>query len=149
MNVEVILNEDVANLGRIGDVVKVRRGYARNYLIPRGLAVEADQRNLRAFENQKRVAATRREAQKNLALRMKEKLDALELQIAVKAGEEGKLFGSVTNLDVERLLREQGYDVDRRKIVLDEPIKQIGQYRIAVRIEPEVQATIALRVVAE
>ena len=149
MNLQVILNEDVPNLGRVGDVVRVRAGYARNFLLPRKLAVMADERNVRAFENQKRIALARREAKKSTALKFKEQLEALTLTVAARAGEEGKLFGSVTNLDVERVLRERGFEVDRRKILLVEPIKQLGDYTIAVRLEPEVEANLKLTVSPE
>jgi len=149
MNVQVILSEDVPTLGRTGDVVKVRAGYARNYLLPRKLAVEADAKNLRAFEHQKRTALTRREAKKNEALSLKEKIDALALTVNARAGEEGKLFGSVTNIDLERALREKGFDVDRRKILLAEPIKQLGDYTVAVKLESEVEASLKISVAAE
>ncbi len=148
MNVQVILNEDVAELGRTGDVVKVRAGYARNYLLPRGLAVEANPRNLRVFEHQKRLAGQKREAQKSEAFKLKEKLDALVLTVGARAGEEGKLFGSVTNIDVERALREKGLNVDRRKILLVEPIKQLGEFTVPVKLQPEVEASLKLTVVA-
>ncbi len=149
MNVQVILSEDVPTLGRTGDVVKVRAGYARNYLLPRKLAVEADAKNLRAFEHQKRTALTRREAKKNEALSLKEKIEALALTVNARAGEEGKLFGSVTNIDLERALREKGFDVDRRKILLAEPIKQLGDYTVAVKLESEVEASLKISVAAE
>jgi large subunit ribosomal protein L9 len=146
MNVQVILNEDMPNLGRPGDVVKVRAGYARNYLLPRGLAVEANSRNLRAFEHQKATAMVKREALKNQAMGLKEKLEALQLNVFARAGEEGKLFGSVTNIDLERALREHGFEVDRRRILLSEPIKQLGDYTVVVRLQPEVEANLKLNV---
>jgi large subunit ribosomal protein L9 len=146
MNVQVILNEDMPNLGRPGDVVKVRAGYARNYLLPRGLAVEASSRNLRAFEHQKAIAMVKREALKNQAMGLKEKLEALQLNVFARAGEEGKLFGSVTNIDLERALREHGFEVDRRRILLSEPIKQLGDYTVVVRLQPEVEANLKLNV---
>lgn len=149
MNLQVILNEDVPNLGRTGDVVKVRAGFARNYLLPRGLAAAANPRNLRAFENQKRIALAGREVQKNAALKLKQQLEALTLQIAAHAGEEGKLFGSVTNLDLERILREHGLEVERRKIILVEPLKQLGDYSIPVRLEAGVEANLKLTVTAQ
>jgi large subunit ribosomal protein L9 len=148
MNVQVILNEDMPNLGRPGDVVKVRAGYARNYLLPRGLAVEANSRNLSAFEHQKAMAMVKREALKNQAAGVKEKLEAMLLKVSARAGEEGKLFGSVTNIDIERALREQGFEVDRRRIVLNEPIKQLGDYSVTVRLQPEVEANLKLSVAA-
>jgi len=146
MNVQVILNEDMPNLGRPGDVVKVRAGYARNYLLPRGLAVEANSRNLRAFEHQKATAMVKREALKNQATGLKERLEALQLNVSARAGGEGKLFGSVTNIDLERALREHGFEVDRRRILLSEPIKQLDDYTVVVRLQPEVEANLKLNV---
>ncbi|HVN27129.1 MAG TPA: 50S ribosomal protein L9 [Candidatus Binataceae bacterium] len=149
MNVQVILNEDVPNLGRTGDVVKVRPGYARNYLFPRKLASEANTKSLRSFEHQKRIAMGKREAQKTAATDIKRKLEALTISIGAHAGEEGKLFGSVTNIDIERALREQGYTVERRKILLAEPIKQLGEFTVPVRLQPEVEASLKVEVKAE
>ena len=148
MNVQVILSEDVPSLGRPGDVVKVRAGYARNYLLPRGLAVEANSKNLRAFEHQKGLAMLRREANKGLALKLKQRLEGVALTISANAGEEGKLFGSVTNIDIERALRERGFDIERRKIMLAEPIKQLGEFTVPVRLDPEVEAGLKLTVAA-
>jgi large subunit ribosomal protein L9 len=148
MNVQVILNEEVLNLGRPGDVVKVRAGYARNYLLPRGLAVEANPRNLRAFEHQKRIAMLKRETLKNQSLALKERIEAVRLTLGARAGEEGKLFGSVTNIDLERALREQGLEIDRRRIQLAEPIKQLGEYTVVVRLQPEVEANLKFSVAA-
>ncbi len=148
MNVQVILSEDVSNLGHPGDVVRVRAGYARNYLLPRKLAVEANPRNLREFEHQKRIAMLKREALKGQALTLKEKLEAVQLTLGARTGDEGKLFGSVTNLDLERALREQGFEIDRRRILLGEPIKQLGSYTVTVRLQPEVEATVKFTVAA-
>jgi large subunit ribosomal protein L9 len=149
MNVQVILNEDVPNLGRTGDVVKVRPGFARNYLLPRKLAVEANPKNLHAFEHHKRVALGKREVQKGEATELKRKLETLTLSIGAHAGEEGKLFGSVTNIDIERALREKGFSVERRKIHLAEPIKQLGEFTVPVRLQPEVEASLKVEVKAE
>jgi large subunit ribosomal protein L9 len=140
MNVQVILNEDLPNLGRTGDVVKVRAGYARNYLLPRKLAVEADQKNIRAFEHQKRTAAKRGEIKRN---------DALALTLHARAGEEGKLFGSITNIDIERAVREKGLDIERRKIHLPEPIKQLGDFTVPVKLDSEVEASLKITVAAQ
>jgi large subunit ribosomal protein L9 len=148
MNVQVILNEDVPNLGRPGDVVRVRAGYARNYLLPRKMALEANSRNLRAFEHQKRMAMVKREALRTQAVTEKERLENLQLTLTAHAGEEGKLFGSVTNLDLERALREQGYAIDRRRILLSEPIKQVGDYSVTIRLQPEVDANLRFSVTA-
>jgi large subunit ribosomal protein L9 len=148
MNVQVILNEDLPNLGHPGDVVRVRAGYARNYLLPRKLAVEANPRNLRAFEHQKRLAMVKREALRSQALTEKEKIENLHLMVTAHAGEEGRLFGSVTNLDLERALREHGYLIDRRRILLGEPIKQLGEYSVRIRLQPEVEAHLKFSVTA-
>jgi large subunit ribosomal protein L9 len=136
MNVQVILNEDLPNLGRTGDVVKVRAGYARNYLLPRKLAVEADQKNIRAFEHQKRTAARRGEIKRTDALAVKAKIEALTLTLHARAGEEGKLFGSVTN-------------IERRKIHLPEPIKQLGDFTVPVKLDSEVEASLKITVAAQ
>ena len=149
MNVQVILNEDVPNLGRTGDVVKVRPGYARNFLFPRKLAVEANPKSIRAFEHNKRIALGKREAQTTVANELKRKLEALSISIGAHAGEEGKLFGSVTNIDIERALREKGINVERRKIHLAEPIKQLGEFTVPVRLQPEVEASLKVEVKAE
>ncbi len=146
MNIQVILNEDVPNLGHPGDVVRVRAGYARNYLLPRRLAVEANSRNLREFEHQKRLAMAKREAAKAQAMTLKEKIEAVALVLHARTGEEGKLFGSITNLDLERALREKGFEIDRRRILLSEPVKQLGDYQVNLRLQPEVEATVKFTV---
>ena len=146
---QIILREDIPNLGRPGDVVKVRDGYARNFLLPRNLAIEANPKSIRAFEHQKRLALMRREAKKNEALKIKERLEALRISVTARAGEEGKLFGSVTNIDIERALREQNFEIERRKIMLAEPIKQLGEYNVPVKVDPEVEAVLKITVAAE
>jgi large subunit ribosomal protein L9 len=148
MNVQIILSEEVPNLGHPGDVVRVRAGYARNYLLPRKLAVEASSRNLREFEHQKRVALGKREALKSQATGLKAKVEALTLTLRARTGEEGRLFGSITNIDLERALREKGFEIDRRRILLAEPVKQLGDYTVAVRLQPEIEATLKFVVAA-
>jgi len=149
MNVQVILNEDLPNLGATGDVVKVRAGYARNYLLPRGLAAEANARNVRAFDHQKRAAMLKREARTGLSVALKARLEALALTLTANAGEEGRLFGSVTNIDIERALRERGLEIDRRRIMLVDPIKQLGEYTVAVRLDSGVEAGLKVFVTAQ
>jgi large subunit ribosomal protein L9 len=146
---QVILRDDVPNLGRPGDVVKVRPGYARNFLLPRNLAVEANPKNLRAFEHQKRLVLLRREAKRNEALKVKDRLEQLTIEIAARAGEGGKLFGSVTNIDIERALGAQGIVIDRRRIILAEPIKELGEFVVPVRVDADVEAGLKLKVAAE
>jgi large subunit ribosomal protein L9 len=146
---EVILRENVANLGETGQVVKVKPGYARNYLLPRGLAVEASRRNVAELEHQKRVMAARRERELKSAREYAERLDGLVIEIRARAGDEDKLYGSVTNIDIERVLAARGFEVDRRRIDLDDPIKRLGTYRIPIGVAQEVKATITLKVLSE
>ena len=149
MPVQLILRDDVPNLGKIGDVVRVKPGYARNYLLPRGLAVEASPKNLRVLEHQRRVIAAKADREHKSAEASAKRLDGLQITVRARAGEEGRLFGSVTNMDVERLLADKGFQVERRRIVLDEPIKQLGTYPITVQVGRAVRATVQLTVEAE
>ena len=146
---EIILQEDVANLGAIGEVVKVRDGYGRNYLIPRGLAIEANRRNLRVLEHQKRLTAAKKEKDHQNAQGMSDRIAALSLTIQARAGEEDRLFGSVTNIDIEKALTAQGVTIDRRKIMLAEPIKQLGTYTVPVHLSSDVRGNITVNVVRE
>ena len=149
MAVEVILRDDVPNLGRIGEVVRVKPGYARNYLLPRGLAIEANSKNLRVLEHQKRIIAAKAEKDRKDAEGHAKRLEGLELRVQARVGEEGRLFGSVTNLDVERLLAAKGFQVDRRRIQLAEPIKQVGTYPVPVQLGRDVRATVQVVVEAQ
>lgn len=146
---EVILKEDISNLGKMGEVIRVRDGYARNYLLPRGLVLVADKKNLKGMEHQKRVIAAQRERVVKHAQGLSEKLASASLVIPVKTGEEGKLFGSVTNIDIEKALKAKGFDIERRKIHLDEPIKSLGEYEVPIRLAADVTATIRVSVVPE
>lgn len=143
---EIILQEDVENLGEIGDIVKVKDGYARNYLLPRGLALTASRRNVRVLEHQKRLAAKKREHAQQNANVVSDRLSGLTLSITARAGEEDKLFGSVTNIDIEKALHEQGVTIDRRKIILAEPIKQLGTYTIPIRLSRDIEASVTVQV---
>ena len=149
MAVEVILRDDVPHLGKIGDVVRVKPGYARNFLFPRGLAIEASGKNLRVLEHQKRVIGAKAERERKSADAVAKRLEGMKLSVKARAGEEGRLFGSVTNLDVERLLAEKGFQIDRRRIALDEPIKQLGTFPITVQVGRTVRATVQLTVEPE
>jgi large subunit ribosomal protein L9 len=143
---EVILQEDVPNLGPIGTVVRVRDGYARNFLLPRGLALVANRRNVRALEHQQRVVAAKLDRQRKQGEALARQLASVTVTIKARAGEEGRLFGSVTNMDIERALRERGYDIDRRRILLDEPIKALGTSTITIQVARDLQAAITLTV---
>ncbi len=149
MAVEVILRDDVPSLGKIGQVVRVKPGYARNFLFPRGLAVEANRKNLHVLEHQKRVIAAKADRERKSAEGAAQKLNGLKLTVAARAGEEGRLFGSVTNIDVERFPADKGFQIERRRIELADPIKQLGTYPIIIQVGREVRATVELTVVAE
>jgi large subunit ribosomal protein L9 len=146
---EVILKEDILNLGKMGEVVRVRDGYARNYLLPHGLVLIADKKTLKTFEHQKRVVESQKDRVVKQAQILADKLTQISLTMPVKAGEEGKLFGSVTNIDIEKALKAKGFDVDRRKIQLAQPIKILGDYEVPVRFTSDVTANVKVSVVSE
>jgi len=145
---EVILREDVPHLGTMGDIVKVRPGYARNYLLPRGLASVADKRNLRVLDHEKRIVDEKRKRALSAADQLAKRLSLTPVTIQARAGEEGKLFGSVTNIDIERALSEAGFAVERRRIRLDEPIKTLGTHVVSIVLAAGVQATVTVTVAA-
>ena len=146
---EIILREDIDKLGTRGQVVKVADGYARNYLLPKKLAVTANESNKKIVE-QERDAYLRREAKVVSEAQDLAKLMAnVTLTIAQRVGDEGHLFGSVTSKDIAEALERQSFTVDRRKIQLEDPIKQVGEYKIPIRIHREVTAEVTLNVVAE
>jgi large subunit ribosomal protein L9 len=146
--VQVILRDELPNLGTTGDVVKVKPGYARNYLLPRGLAVEANVRNLGELEHQKRVIADKRLREQKSAAAVADKLAGVKLTFAVRAGEDGKLFGSITNQDIHRGLEEKGFAIERRRILLDEPIKNLGSHDVVIHVGPDTRTTINVEVSA-
>jgi large subunit ribosomal protein L9 len=143
---EVILREDVPGLGIIGDKVRVKPGYARNYLLPHGLAVVADPRNVKQLEHQKRIIAAKKARERGTHEDLARRLASVSLEIEVRAGKGGKLFGSVTNMDMQRLLSEKGFALDRRRIELRETIKEIGEYEISVRVGQDVATKVRLAV---
>lgn len=139
---KVILQENMENLGHIGDVVKVAPGYARNYLIPKGFAMLANERNTKALEHAKRQLEYKKNKVLELAKGVAAKIEGLVLNLAHQAGDEGKLFGSVTNMELAEQLKSHGFEIDRKKIALADPIRQIGEYSVPVKIHPEVIATL-------
>jgi large subunit ribosomal protein L9 len=147
-SVQVILREDVHALGEAGDVVTVKPGYARNYLVPQGKALPATAERVNEVEHQKRVIAEKRARELKDLEAVKAKLEGLALEIAAQAGEEGKLFGSVTAQHLSDLLAEKGLEVDRRKIVLEEPIKSLGEHTVAIRLRSDVVAEFKVKVTA-
>ena len=146
---EVILKEDIVNVGKIGEVVRVRDGYARNYLLPRGLVLVANKKNLKTFEHQKKIIADQKQKIIRQAQTVGDQLAGVALVISMKAGEEGRLFGSVTNMQIEKALKAKGLNVDRRKIHLEEPIKSVGEYEIPIRLAADLTVSLKLSVVAE
>ena len=145
---KVILKENIDTLGRIGDIVKVAPGYARNYLLPKGYAVEATEKNAKALEHVKRQLAYKKDKVTEAAKLLLTKLEGLNVELIHQAGVEGKLFGSVTNMEIAAFLKEKGIEIDRKKIVLTEPIKQVGEYTISVKIHPEVTASLKVNIAA-
>jgi large subunit ribosomal protein L9 len=143
---KVILKENIETLGHIGDVVKVAPGYARNYLLPKGFALVASEKNTKALEHAKRQLEYKKNKVLEQARQLGAKIESLAINLTHQAGEEGKLFGSVTNMDLAELLKAQGVDMDRKKIVLAEPIKQLGEYAVSVKVHPEVTATLKVTV---
>lgn len=146
---EIILRADVQHLGKVGEVVKVKDGYARNYLLPKGLAYPATDANKKriAFEGER--LAKQRAAEKSAAESEAGRLADVELTFAVKVGEEEKLYGSVTASDIQRKLEEIGIHVDKRKIDLPEPIRELGEFRVGIKIHPEVRPEVRVRVEQE
>lgn len=146
---EIILREDVQHLGKAGEVVKVKDGYARNFLLPKGLAYPATEANKQKITYEAQRIAKQREAERTAAESEAGRLATVELTFTVKVGEEDRLYGSVTASDIQRRLEEQGIHVDKRKIELPEPLRSLGDFRVGVRIHPDVRPEIAVHVVKE
>jgi large subunit ribosomal protein L9 len=146
---KVILAQDMESLGFGGEIVNVAKGYARNYLIPRGIALEATEHNIKLTEQQRKNIEIKRIKAKEDALKLKERLSGVSVTIAQKVGEEDKLYGSVTTMDIADLLEKQGITVERRRIILDKPIKSLGEFIVTVKLHPEVTAPIKVTVVPE
>ena len=139
---KVILRQDMDELGLEGDIVDVTKGYARNYLIPKSIAVEATPQNIKTFQLQnKKIEARRLKAQEQ-AERLREKMEGLVITFLHKAGEEGKLYGSVTSMDIASQMEAQGIVIDRRKVVLEKPIKALGEFQVPVKIYPGVTGSL-------
>jgi len=147
-HVQVILREDVASLGHAGDLVRVKPGFARNYLIPQGKAIAATEASKRELEHQKRVIAEKVRRERELLDAERKKYDGVEIEITAQAGEEGKLFGSVTSAQIAEVLVARGLELDRRRIDLAEPIKTLGDHDVVVRLHRDVTATLKVKVIA-
>jgi len=148
-SVRLILSDEVAGLGDTGDLVRVKVGYARNYLLPKGKAVLATESRIAELEHNQRVVAEKAAKELKDLEGLRDRLQALKLEITAKAGEAGKLFGSVTSAQVVDLLAEKGFEIDRRKIALPDQIKEIGEHAIPIRLRSDLVAEVQLRVTAE
>ena len=143
---KVILKENVEHLGHIGDVVKVAPGYARNYLLPKSFAVEATEKNAKALEHMKKHLEYKKNKVLEAARQLAAKIESITLSLAHNAGADDKLFGSVTNMELAEQLKAKGVEIDRKRIVLAEPIKQLGEFTAVVKLHPEVNATLKISV---
>ena len=146
---EIILRQAVENLGKPGDVVKVKPGYARNYLLPRGLAYEATPGNLKRIQQERDRLESAENARRETAQGLAERLEQVSLTFSARVGDEGKLFGSVTPADIAQQLEAQGFHIEKRQIDLHEPIKALGVYRIPVRLHADVKPEIRVWVIKQ
>jgi len=139
---KVILQKDIPNLGDAGDIKDVAAGYARNYLLPKKLVILADESTRKAIEHQKKLVRFKKEKRKKVSEKISESISGLELNFDVQVGEEGKLFGSVTSMDIAKKLLENGFEIDKRKILLESPIRQTGEHEVTVKLEEGLNSTI-------
>ncbi len=144
----VVLQKDVSHLGKGGDVVKVAPGFARNFLIPQGMALPASEGNVARFEHIKRIASERATKARAEAQGAATKLSAVEIKLTARAGSEGKLYGSITSKDIEQALKSKGFDVDRKKLTVD-AIRSVGTFEVQAKLAPGVDATFKVTVTAE
>ena len=143
---KVILQENVEHLGHIGDIVKVAPGYARNFLLPKGLAIEATEKNAKSLAHTKKHLEYKKNRVLEAARLLAAKIEGLALAIAHQSGADDKLFGAVTNMELAEHLKSHGLDIDRKRIVLAEPIKHLGDFSAVVKIHPEVSATLKITI---
>jgi large subunit ribosomal protein L9 len=146
---KVILKEDIKKLGKIGQIVDVADGFARNYLVPKGIAIEASTKNIRSLEHEKRIVQERAKKLKDSAQDIASRISSLTLTIKAKAGEEEKLFGSVTTMDIAEALLNEGVEIDKKKISLEEPIKRLGSYSVQIKLHSDVSVPLNIQVVQE
>lgn len=146
---KVILQKDVPNLGDAGDIKDVADGYARNYLIPRNLVLIANDSSKKAMEHQKKLIKIKKEKRKKDSEKILDKISGLELTIKAQVGEEGKLFGSITSMDIAKELNSQGFTIDKRKIQLENPIKQEGEYEVSIKLDEGLIAQVKVIVAKE
>ncbi|NWF52289.1 MAG: 50S ribosomal protein L9 [Nitrospirae bacterium] len=146
---KVILKEDIKHLGKMGQVVEVADGYARNFLIPKGLVVEASAKNIKSLEHEKRIIEEKAKKLKNSAQDLASRIASLTITIKSKAGEEGKLFGSITTMDIVESLKKEGIEIDKKMVFLGEPIKRIGSYTVSIKLYTDISAPLNIQVIEE
>lgn len=146
---KVILTEDIAHLGTASQLITVKDGYARNFLIPNGKAIMATTQNLKNLEHQKRQIQEKMQKAKRIAESLARKIEAVSCTIPKPAGDEDKIFGSVTTADIQGCLKHEGIEIDKRKIVLDEPIRSLGIFTVPIKLHPDVTANLKVWVVKE
>jgi large subunit ribosomal protein L9 len=146
---KVILRQNVPSLGKAGDLIKVHDGYARNLLIPKGLALEANEKSIKTFEHEKKNILQKTEKELKAAQDRAVKLADVSITIARKVGDQDKIFGSVTSKDIELALKEKGYDIDKKMIIHDEQIKSLGEFKIKIKIASGIETEIKLNVIGE
>lgn len=146
---KVLLQADVESLGNAGEIVTVKPGYARNYLIPKKLAVVADEKNVRVFEHLKRQTEEKIRKIRKAAETLSSKLSEITVKIPCRAGEEGKLFGAVTNMQISEALKKEGFDIDRKKIIIEQPLKTLGLHEVKIKLDGNVTATLKIELTKE
>ncbi len=144
---KVILQKDIANLGDAGDIKEVAEGYARNYLIPKNLVIVANESSKKAMEHQTKLIRIKKEKRKKASETLADSMKGVELVIPAQVGEEGKLFGSITSMDIAKQLADKGFTVDKRKILLENPIKQEGEFNVQVKLDEGLNTTVKVTVV--
>lgn len=144
---QIILRENVKGIGKEGEVVEVKDGYARNYLLPKNLALEATDFNIKLFDEEKKKKVKKLEKEKGLSLQLAEKIKSISCTITVEAQPDDVLYGAVTAQEIEKSLKEEGLDVDKKQILLDEPIKKLGVYQVSIKLHPEVTSSLKIWVV--
>ena len=146
---KIILTKDFEKLGKTGDLIEVKRGYARNFLIPKGIALLANDKNLHRLEQEQKQSVLKKDRDKINSEKLAVELSKISCTASVQVGEEDRVFGSVTSQEISALLKEKGHEIDRKKIMLEEPIKALGIYDVPIKLHPEVEAKIKLWVVKQ
>jgi large subunit ribosomal protein L9 len=146
---KIILKEDIKKIGKMGQIVDVANGYARNYLVPKGLAVEASTKNIRSLEHEKNIIQEKAKKLKDSAQDIASRISSMTLTIKAKAGEEEKLFGSVTTMDIAEALLNEGLEIDKKKISLEEPIKRLGSYSVQIKLHSDVSVPLNIQIIQE